>query len=81
VSVSDDLQAALTKAFECPKMLRETLCVAQSRIGNSTLDEARKPLHMTRLGNLIKVLDVMRPLGVDGKHGSLHTDFCGCEDK
>lgn len=31
---------------DSPKMLRETLCVAQARIGNSPLDEGRKHEHI-----------------------------------
>lgn len=62
-----------------PKMLRETLCVAQSRIGNSPLDEGRKSEHIARLGRLIEECDRQRPLGTGGKHGDLHTATCGCK--
>lgn len=62
-----------------PKMLRETLCVAQGRIGNSPLDEGRKKEHIDRLSRLIAECDRHRPLGSDGKHGSLHTATCGCD--
>jgi hypothetical protein len=63
-----------------PKMLRETLCVAQARIGNSSLDQDRKVEHVARLGRLIDECDRHRPLGPDGKHGELHTLTCGCDD-
>jgi hypothetical protein len=63
-----------------PKMLRETLCVAQTRIGNADLDQDRKWEHIERLGRLINACDSMRPLGPDGKHGDRHTPTCGCED-
>ncbi len=63
-----------------PKMLRETLCVAQSRIGESDLDALRKSDHTARLERLIAECDRHRPLGPDGKHGDRHTDTCGCED-
>lgn len=64
---------------DTPKMLRETLCVAQSRIGNSPYDEDRKREHMDRLGRLIDECDRMRPLGRGGKHDDLHTPECGCK--
>lgn len=76
--MSDSAEAMLA-LFGKPKMLRETLCVAQSRIGNSPLDENRKREHINRLQRLIDQCDVLRPLGVDGKHGKLHTPHCGCE--
>ena len=62
-----------------PKMLRETLCVAQTRIGNSDLDHSHRWEHIDRLQRLIDACDVHRPLGQDGKHGDLHTATCGCE--
>lgn len=62
-----------------PKMLRETLCVAQTRIGNSDLDQGRRREHIDRLQRLIDACDVHRPLGPDGKHGNRHTATCGCD--
>jgi hypothetical protein len=63
-----------------PKMLRETLCVAQSEISGSPWNEDRKDEHVARLQRLIDACDVHRPLGPDGKHGGgRHTDTCGCE--
>jgi hypothetical protein len=59
------------------KMLREALCASQALIGRS---EQYKH-HSKRLGQLIDEIDIHRPLGSDGKHGSLHTPTCGCEDK
>lgn len=64
-----------------PKMLRETLCLAQSRIGDSPLDRERKQQHIERLQRLIDLCDVLRPIGPDGKHGARHTPGCGCSDK
>lgn len=64
---------------DSPKMLRETLCVAQARIGNSPHDEGRKREHIDRLQRLIDECDRKRPLGTNGKHDSLHTDECGCQ--
>lgn len=64
------------------KMLRETLCIAQTSINlDIFMDPSRKPKHTKRLEALIGELDLHRPLESDGKHGNLHTDTCGCEDK
>lgn len=62
-----------------PKMLRETLCVAQVRIGESGLDAGRVREHVERLQRLIDECDRHRPLGPDGKHGDRHTPTCGCD--
>ena len=62
------------------KMLRETLCVAQTRIGLHETS-TRRDEHVQRIQRLIDEIDFHRPLGVDGKHGNLHTPTCGCEDK
>ncbi len=64
-----------------PKMLRETLCVAQTEIGNSPWNEDRKLEYLDRLQRLIDECDRHRPLGPDGKHGDRHTPTCGCEDR
>lgn len=45
---------------DSPKMLRETLCLAQSRVANSTLDEDRKWEHILRLQRLIDECDRQR---------------------
>lgn len=63
-----------------PKMLRETLCVAQTMIGLFFIDDGRKWEHSNRLQRLIDACDAHRPLGPDGKHGDRHTPTCGCED-
>ena len=63
-----------------PKMLRETLCVAQNTIAHSPYDDGRKEKHIVRLSRLIAECDRHRPLGPDGKHGNRHTLTCGCED-
>lgn len=63
---------------DSPKMLRETLCVAQGRIGQSPLDAGRRDEHVQRLQRLIDECDRKRPLGSDGKHDDLHTPECGC---
>lgn len=38
---------------DSPKMLRETLCVAQTEVGLRTLDPARRDEHLARLQRLI----------------------------
>ncbi len=60
------------------KMLRETLCVAQTYIGVS--NDPRRVEHLERLQELINSCDEQRILGQDGKHGSKHTGTCGCID-
>jgi hypothetical protein len=75
------MDATTYEISDGPKMLRETLCVVQTRIGNSPLDEDRKDGHIARLQRLIDECDRHRPLGPDGKHGDLHTATCCCEDK
>lgn len=61
------------------KMLRETLCEAQTAILNRMAPGHALP-HADRLQALVAQLDVHRPLGPDGKHGDRHTATCGCED-
>ena len=55
-----------------PKGLREELCRQQTF--------APEPATYTAITHLIRLLDLHRPLGLDGKHGDLHTPTCGCED-
>lgn len=75
------------RVSDSPKMLRETLCLAQSMISHSSINPYRRDVHIAVLQRLIDACDVHRPLGPDGKHstrlahGNLHTDTCGCEDK
>ena len=64
------------KTTDTPKMLRETLAVAQSTVG--LRPSPRNQEHIDRLQRLIDECDRHRPLGVDGKHGDLHTPTCGC---
>lgn len=64
---------------QSPKMLRETLCLAQCAI--STMFENDTSRHLKALQELIDECDSHRPLGPDGKHGNRHTQTCGCEDK
>lgn len=71
----------MTTSYEVPdgpKMLRKTLCLAQTAIGALSGETGRH--HIDRLQRLINACDVHRPLGPDGKHGDRHTRTCGCED-
>ena len=67
------------------KMLRETLCVAQTALGlgpsGPPLGGAQRLDHIDRIGRVIKEIDRQRPRGSDGKHGDRHTPTCGCEDR
>jgi hypothetical protein len=65
--------------FDSPKMLIETLAVAQGRVGNSHYDEPRKREHIDRLQRLIDECERHRPTGRGGKHGDMHTLTCGCQ--
>jgi len=71
----------MTHSYEIqdsPKMLRETLCVAQAVISKNPYD-LRVYEHINRLQRMIDECDRKRPLGYDGKHGDLHTEECGCD--
>jgi hypothetical protein len=61
------------------KMLRETLCVAQTAINISPANWSET--HNKRIQRLINDIDRQRPLGPDGKHDNRHTENCQCEDK
>ena len=60
-----------------PKSLHEAFCYAQAFLPTTEQGIYYKSV----LQDLLNELDRMRPLGPDGKHGKLHTDLCGCEDK
>jgi hypothetical protein len=62
-----------------PKMLHETLCVAQTILGRHA-DGVRTGEHVARIQRLINETERHRPLGPDGEHGDRHTDTCGCDD-
>lgn len=62
------------------KMLRETLCVAQTCIRMAPSTQSDWQRHIVLLQQLIKECDRHRPLGPDGKHGNRHTKTCGCDD-
>jgi hypothetical protein len=71
---------------DSPKMLRETLCVAQAGInelirGGTKSAGGSMESHRDRLQRLIDECERMRPTGPDGKHGDRHTAECGCINK
>lgn len=64
------------------KSLWEALCVAQSAMRDShpdTLSDYTKT-YTSRLQEVIDQIEILRPLGRNGKHGRLHTEHCGCAD-
>ncbi|ASR84086.1 hypothetical protein SEA_TEACUP_74 [Arthrobacter phage Teacup] len=63
--------------IESVKGLREDLCVVQSALNMYPSGDQKS--RVRRIGEIINQLDVMRPLGSNGKHGNLHTDKCGCD--
>jgi hypothetical protein len=68
------------------KGLREDLCVAQSGIGQGRTygrfnNQAEVDGRIKRIQAILDQIDVMRPLGSDGRHGDRHTEFCGCAEQ
>ena len=70
-----------------PKMLRETLCVAEyalNELGRQKPDYnagGTITTHTGRLHHLIEECDRKRPTGPDGKHDHRHTPECGCDSR
>lgn len=61
------------------KMLREHLCLAQWAVNHPSSGLPNE--HASRsIAAVIAWCDLLRPTGTDGKHGDLHTPWCGCED-
>jgi hypothetical protein len=60
--------------YWCPKAMIELLSKQQTYAPSS-------PKVQHAIGHLLSVLSLCRPVGSNGKHGDLHTDTCGCEDK
>jgi len=61
------------------KMLRESLCRGQDALTINWSEDCSR--HSARIQQLIDQLDILRPLGPDGKHGDRHTPYCGCDDQ
>jgi hypothetical protein len=61
-----------------PKTARELLCklATEACSEHPQMNAAERMI----VQNWINQLDIHRPLGVDGKHGNLHTPTCGCDD-
>lgn len=68
---------------ESPKMLKETLSVAQVSVAQVSVgkreNDGRKIEHIQRLQVVIDECSRKRPTGTDGKHNDLHTPECGCK--
>ena len=62
------------------KSAREALCVAELAMDNWLAEDERSRRHQMVVAQLIQIIDLLRPIGPDGRHGSLHTPFCGCDD-
>lgn len=60
--------------------LYETLLRSQSAANHLYKGRPESMVMVTTLQDLIDQIKVYRPIGPDGKHGSLHTPFCGCPD-
>lgn len=59
------------------KVAREALCAAMNGLPNySSLYTAQR----VALSQMIQEIDVLRPIGPDGKHSDRHTLYCGCDD-
>ena len=77
--MSSDLH--LSDPRDTLKMIRETLCVAQTALQYLPYEDPREESHRDRIGRIVAEIDRQRPLGSDGKHGDLHTPSCGCEEE
>lgn len=62
------------------KMAREALCASSFSLSETYKDKDRVKEFVGFVERIIKEIDILRPLGSDGKHGDLHTPWCGCED-
>jgi hypothetical protein len=60
-----------------PKALHELFCYSQTYLP----DTDQGNYFRNALQDLLTTLEKHRPLGHDGKHNSLHTETCGCEDQ
>lgn len=63
------------------KMIRETLCLAESALHQAARDGRDRPnaSDFQHIASMIEDIDRQRPLASNGKHGNLHTPTCGCE--
>lgn len=66
---------------DTPKMVKETINVAQQAYGQYRRDYERFDEHMARLSRIVEECDRMRPVGRDGKHNNRHTEVCGCDGR
>lgn len=61
------------------KMAREHLCRIQLGLNGDIYGMATESDY-SWIQKTIDEIDKLRPLGSNGKHGKLHTPWCGCED-
>lgn len=62
------------------KTMREILCTAQNALARNGMDNSLSTAQQTTLQVVIEEIDILRPLGPDGKHGDNHTLWCGCDE-
>ena len=62
------------------KMAREALCSAQNALLHPRVSTSLSIGQSNILTKMIDEIDALRPIGSNGKHGDLHTPWCGCED-
>lgn len=67
--------------IKSPKMLREALCKAQFALSRDGMRDSLNSREKETIQDAINAIDLVRPLGADGKHGNRHTANCGCVDK
>ena len=63
------------------KMQREALSYAECALLNFYPAGSQRDMYAKIIADMIVEYDRKRPLGIDGKHGDLHTKECSCEDK
>lgn len=61
------------------KSARELLCTAQNALARDGMRNSLSEGQQERIGVLIEQIDILRPIGSDGKHGDKHTLWCGCD--
>jgi hypothetical protein len=70
----------LTDESDTPKMIRETLQMALGALASGNTSSGAFDTEIARIVRMIKYIDMIRPVGSNGKHGNQHTPLCGCED-
>lgn len=68
-------QPPVLRLVDTPKAVKEALVVAQTAVGPASVLRPYQQVLM----RLTAECDRLRPLGPDGRHGDLHTPWCGCD--